>query len=479
MHTAVRTTAPGKPSVFVAKVTLDGRYAWKAPLVFGSGGHDAVSTLVLDTTTPRPQLFVAGSVGGNAFPVAQRNVPDVTAVGQANSDTGGSSGADGSYSEGVHAMAQFHAMRMVEGRKDLDLFIAKVDVRSGALEAVQLPLERDNSAEAVAVHGDRVFVAVNSYVAAPFDPEGTSALYEFDARNLKFRAVHLPNESARGAFVHTIAADASGGVYLGGFCMRGHRIMDGFYTLKKYASERGVVEWEKVLGNFSKVEPQVSLAIGKRSGNVYVAGHATGLYRSEDDAELELIRLPVTVFSAQGREVVSWERTSPFPEGYEEIAQIVLDEDENVVYTGRWLNPEDGMYDATVGSFGAGIFAARAIESDADVGVQNSKVEGRDVTALTIGSVLLAVGVALVVVGFAVFVWNRGERKHVENDAGYGSNDGSDVERADESLDKMDMRSSLRVGFGGPRDSDGVRMMTMGSEMRGISRSAGGSSGPV
>lgn len=479
MHTAVRTTAPGKPSVFIAKLTLDGRYAWKAPLVFGSAGHDAVSTLALDAATSRAQLFVAGSVGGDAFPVAQRAVPDVTAVEQTNGYAVGSGGVNGNNSEGVHAMAQFHAIRMAKGRKDLDLFVAKVDVKSGALEAVQLPLERDNSADAVAVYGDRVFVVVNSYVAAPFDPDGNSGLFEFDARNLTFRAVHLPNESARGVFVHSIAVDVNGGLYLGGFCMRGHTMADGFYTLRKYGSERGVVEWEKVIGNFSKVEPQVSLAVGKRSGNVYVVGHATGLYRNEDDAELELVRLPVTVFSAQGREVVSWERTSSFPDGYEEIAHLVLDENENILYTGRWLNPGEGMYDATVGSFGAGLFAARAIESDADVGVENNRIGNRNTIASTIGLVFLAAGVALVVVGFAVLVSNREGRKRKESGAGYGSNDESDVERADDSLDRLDLRSSLRVGFGGPRDSDGVRMMMVGNEMRDVDRNAGGSSEPV
>lgn len=405
-------------------------------------------------------------------------MPDVTAVNKEDTHVLGNAGEGGNYSEGVHPMAQFRIIRLAEGRRDLDLFVARVDVVSGALEAVQLPLERDNSADAVAVYGDKVFVAVNSYVAAPFDPEGTSALFEFGARDLKFRAVHLPNEGSRGVFVHDIAVDAEGGLYLGGFCLRGHHMVDGFYTLKKYASKRGVVEWEKELGNFSKVEPRMSLTVGKRSGNVYVAGHATGLYKSEDDGGLELIRLPVTVFSTQGREVVSWERTSSFPQGFEEIAQIAVDDDENVVYTGRWLNPANGMYDATVGSFGAGSFTAKAIESDIDVGIGNGKAEGEGTTASMIGLTLLAGGVALVVVGFAMSMGGKGQKRE-ERGNGYGSSEESDVEAGDDSLDRIDMRSSLRVGFGGPRDTDGVRMMMMGNAMRSANPNVGGSSGPV
>lgn len=471
-----RTTAEGTPSVFVAKITKSGTAAWKKPLMFGSGGVDTVSAVAVDSTRYFPHLYVSGSVGGQAFPTAKRDDLDAHAQ-----DGGGTDAVITTVrAKGNESTVDVQAEIAKEARRrrgsrprgvESDLFVAKIDPRSGKLEAaVQLPLDRDNSADALAVHDGVVYAGVNSFDAAPFDPTGSVALYAFRADDLAYHAVHLPAAYNRpGEYVQSMAADGGGNVYLAGFALRGHRMEDGKFVLRKYAAGDGVVEWEKTLGNHTKVEPRLSIAVGRSSGNVFVAGHTAGLYQNQDGHGGELLRLPLTMFSPDGRELMSWDRTSPFPVGYEEISALALDKDENVVYAGKWLNPSDELYDATIGSFGASSFTARTANDGASAPAPVSSTSG--IATSTIGLICLAVGFAIVLVGAAT---SMGRTKMLgEKGLVYGAAGASVGDDTDDALDHMDAPS---VGASQP-GSDDVRLMFMGGPREQMQ--AGGSSGPA
>lgn len=474
---ANRTTAEGTPSVFVAKMTMLGRDAWGKPLMFGSGGVDSVSAVAVDSTRYFPHLYVSGSVGGQAFPTAKRDELDAHAQDGGGADevitTARAEGNESAVDVQVEMGEEWRQRRRSRLRGvESDLFVAKIDPRSGNLEAaVQLPLDGDNSADALALHDGVVYAAVNSYDAARFDPTGSTALYAFRADDLAYHAVHLPAAYNRpGEYVQSMAGDRAGNLYLAGFALRGHQMEDGKFVLRKYVAGDGVVEWEKTLGNHTKVEPRLSVAVGRTSGNVFVSGHTAGVYQNHDGHGGELLCLPLTVFSPDGRKLMSWDRTSPYPAGYEEISALTLDKDENVVYAGKWLDPSDELYDATVGSFGASSYTARVANDGASAPVSISSTAGGMATS-TIGLICLAVGFAIVLIGAATTMG----RAKMLGDKGlvYGAADDSVGDDMDGTLDYMDARTVLASQPG----SDDVRLM-LSSGSR-IQMQAGGSSAPV
>lgn len=423
-------------NLLVMKLLQDGTMSWTQPVELGSGGDDGVQALSFDQSQRSPYLFMCGYVGGSLFSHAKQTNATGSAVRFAHTvsrrQAWRASSTTGSGTEriglGVRASrvgpgnekANSSLRHLPAELEDIsDMFVAKINPLDGKVEmGVQISLDRANSADAIVAYEGNVYVSVNSYSKARFDSDASTVLYIFRAEDLSYRAVHTPvSYNSRGAIAMSMSVGNTGHVYIGGFSLPHAEMSSGHFVVRKFNSKDSSYEWEKTLGQQTEVEPRLSLALSPVSGNLFVCGYSHGLF-TQNDSQESLIRLPLTIFSPDGSEVMTWDRTAPYPLGYEEITSIALDHNENLMYAGKWLNPSTKVYDMLVGSFGAQSFTRRAasdtVAVQAALGSENKNGDGSSgsrsssmpvgLGAMTVGLICVAAAVSLMVVVAALAV---------------------------------------------------------------------------
>jgi hypothetical protein len=479
-----KDTPEGTSDLFAMAFKEDGRPEWSHPLQIGSGGNDSIQAIALNADAGRgatvcPYLYVAGRVGGDLFRRAEQMMKSEDDCACQTGSSAAAAGTTTRSSSGGVANKTTNPGRGLrvdlpapEGAKtpppeeltdSSDMFVAKITLDGTIVDAVQLPLQFDNSADAVTAMGGKLYVSVNSYGGDPFDPSGSSSLVVMCAEDLSYRTVYADrNFSHAGDYMQSMAMDSTGNVFLAGVTATesGPGV---HYLVRKYSAAKKQYAWETRVGTSQgPMRPaRVNIAVGRVTNQLFVAGHERGFYTAErDEAEDEragddfarliaerelspgdetaalpqrgLIRTGLTVLSSRfGEEVSSWDKLVPFPIEYEDMQSVALDEQENLVFTGRRLNGQSHEWDACVGSFGSQDFSATSradLEKDTGGGESGALGtgavvrKGQEMGALVIGLIVMAASISAIsvlTVAFMTRTWMMSRVQVMDPSGGY------------------------------------------------------------
>lgn len=505
-----KDTPEGTGDLLLMAFKEDGSPSWNHPLQYGSGGQDSIESLAIDGRSfldghaVCTYLYIAGRVGGSIFRPAQQLTKDEDECGCRGSNSGKESSHslhEQSVPVATHSSKNANSSSFISSQHlqspqvsresgttpiqgnssasssipekktpselvdSSDLFVAKVNPVDGSIvDAVQIPLQFDNSADSIKVFGGKVYASVNSYSNNSMETRRTSALLIFCAEDLSYRTVYpAANFTNTGEQVQAMDIDNIGDVYLGGQCLTENSRSTSFF-LRKYSSKAKSYSWETKLG--TEVNPMVrsklSIAFGEQNNQVYVTGHSLGFFHESSDTNQALlserlpdpkldkirqetlgesgldlpnglVRMGLTILSSKtGDELITWDKLISFPRGFENIQSMALDQYENVIFTGKRLGAgKDGCrWAACLGSFGSQHFSMSAI---ARANIQSSSqgkpggggVGGgadrsssstgkKGLGTLIIGLVVMAASISLMSVA-AVFVMTRSfllEQRH-------------------------------------------------------------------
>jgi Beta-propeller repeat len=464
-----KDTPDGTSDLFVIAFTENGDPAWSQPLQLGSGGNDSIEAIALDSSelhspATSPSIYISGHVGGSIFRQAHQKTKEEANCSCRSDSTGrgldittlaeklasNTSVSQKSFSLDLAAFAK--ESKKAEGEIEAfkenfdgsDMFIAKLSADGTVVDAVQIPLQFENSADAITVTGGQIYVAVNSYDKKPFDTQGSSALLVFCGEDMSYRTVYADTSYSHiGDFVQAMTLDAYGNAYLAGFTTTADR-KEHSYFVRKFSGLQKQFLWETQVGisSGSMRPPKVSVAYGPLTDQVYVAGHGRGVffdeYSGNNDANMTqaaastaddvvpealgrlhprsgVFRTGLTVLSSQrGREILTWDKPVPFPIEYEDMQSITLDALENVVFTGKRLNKVNGLWDLCVGTFGSQEFSSSSrsgspIQESGTTEVlraSKSNKESAGMGSLIVGLVVIAASITLMSIA-AVLVITR------------------------------------------------------------------------
>lgn len=465
-----KDTPEGTSDAFVMAFREDGESAWPQPLQFGSGGNDSIQSIALDSGTLHgpatcAYIYVAGQVGGNIFRFANqmsqdenqcscRSEPPVTQKVYNSADqsipwlkstlTGRAAELDYDLSSRPSSLTRDSENVRSNETRSSDMFLAKLSADGTIVDAMQIPLQFDNSADAITSTNGKIYIAVNSFNGKPFDPNGSSALLIVCADDMSYRTVYSEASYSRlGDSVHAMAVDGLGNAYLAGLSLQGESGASDYFV-RKYGGPRKRFVWETQVGSSSgSIRPlKVSIAYGRLTDQLYVAGHGRGFYetqafgkdvrRNATQIGLDvfegndgtpgsagplhgMLRTGLTILSARtGEELITWDKLVPVPSEYEDIQSIALDENENMIFTGRRQSKITSLWDLCLGSFGSHEFSSSSRSSrQYDMGEQSGasadlelSKEKMGMRALTIGLVAVAASITLMSLT-AVFVMTR------------------------------------------------------------------------
>jgi hypothetical protein len=287
-----KNTPNGTSDMLAMAYRQDGEPLWAHPLQIGSSGNDSIRAMALDdhAIPGRPvcrHLYLAGRVGGNLFATPHSMDKDEA---DCNCDLSKKS-TFSILSQRTKWLKQRDDLRRTVLIKDLsigidnplagslgevpdqtDWFMMKVNPDTGEiLQAVQLPLSRDNSADAIVVRNGKVYVAVNSFTTSIYDSDGSTDLFVLCADDLSYRQVYTEHLYSRmGVHIQSMDVDSSGNVYAAGFqAANAEKYKTGSFLVRKYSASARDYVWETKLGEQSVVEPQISLTVGAVTSNIY------------------------------------------------------------------------------------------------------------------------------------------------------------------------------------------------------------------
>lgn len=541
-----KDTPAGTSDLFATAFNEDGSAAWAQPLQIGSGGNDSIQAIALDEgivhgTPACPYIYIAGRVGGELFQAAPEMKTDekTCACHSSGSQTDEPSNSNG---ETLRSAKYSKASTPPGSRQDFvfnvssgapitrspqrsddvsDMFVAKVSLTGSIVQAVQIPLSRNNSADAIAATGGKLYVAVNSYGKDALDPSGSSSLLVLCSEDLSYRTVFPDSAFAHaGDVMQSMAIDLTGNVFLAGLTVRGRSASklgtrtEGNFIIRKYSVEKRQFVWETQIGSSKHLpHPKVSICTGKQTHSVFAAGHGRGFYRARTSIEENenqetrihpagedtggnkkrsfkrgLLHTGLTILStSDGRELITWDKLVQVPHEYEDMQAIALDGAENVVFTGQRWNRDNQKWDACLGSFGSKGFSSQSMAVN-----RLSKEDGTSPTystdggtnftgALLTGLVCMAASISLMVVA-AVFVmtrtWVMSRTMIVSPEGGFYYEDAEKLSKFEELAQKAheasstsgELETAIVAGSGTRHLSQGG-----GSMIRRSTRSRGGS----
>lgn len=481
-------TPDGTGDLMMMAFKEDGTPFWNQPLQTGSGGQDSIEAMAIDSKSSLDghifcsYIYITGRVGGSIFRPAQQMTKDenecscrggkpedqylqlpVPIMTHPTKDNKSSSTLTSSPLPSPAMSANLNSTNgtvLKQSGKTFpselidssDMFVAKVNPSDGSIiDAVQLPLQFENSGDSIRVFGGKVYVSVNSNSNSSIVPHQNSALLIFCAEDLSYRTVFpVGNFSNTGERVQAMDVDSNGDIYLAGqslFSKKGKKKQGASFFVRKYSSITKRYAWETKLGSETKsmVRSKASIAFGVQNNQLYVTGHSLGFFYESIDANRAsnsvrtayskqskimqetlgppasglpsgIVQMGLSVISAlTGEEVITWNKLVSFPKEFEDIQSMALDQYENVIFTGKRLKKDKSGWAACLGSFGSHHFSlsanARAnMESSAATSGESGKIlndsEERGLGTLIIGLIVMAASISLMSVA-SVFIMTR------------------------------------------------------------------------
>ncbi|GAB0495221.1 hypothetical protein MMPV_006520 [Pyropia vietnamensis] len=399
------SATPAAPDAMLVKLAPDGTEAWASALQIGGTGADDCRALAMDADAG--WVWAAGSTSSMLF----SRTSGAAAMGNARPPTGRS-----------------------------DYWVAKAaapGLLPELVAGVQRGAERANSADAIALSGDRLYVVANTYDEMLGEGGGGVAmLHVYAAATLELissTAVPAPDgvggvaagasvSSPQGLHLTALTVDRAHAAYMGGF-VGDATAGRGSYAVAKYHASRGWV-WARPYGRYSHVEPAVAMAVNPAGTVVYVGGVTDGFYAdaattagaSRGHVLAPLLELNATTGALSRR----WQRTTAIPGDAERTTAVAVDSNGAVVYAGSRLasgSSMAGMRKALLGAVGSASYATRlaggwtnsatggdgeqAVHVDTSTGAADKRPATMPLTAV-VGLVAGVMGGAVVIVGAMV-----------------------------------------------------------------------------
>lgn len=481
-----KDTPDGTCDIMMMAFKEDGTPLWNQPLQTGSGGQDSIESMALDSKSSLDghifcsYIYITGRVGGSIFRNAQQMTKDenecscrgvkqeslqlsVPITTHASKSGNSSSPLTESPLPSPAKSANMNVSNGTALKKpdktipselidSSDMFVAKVNPSDGSIiDAVQIPLQFENSGDSLRVFGGKVYVSVNSNSNSSIVPHQNSALLIFCAEDLSYRTVFpVGNFSNTGERVQAMEVDTNGDIYLAGqslFSKKGKEKQGSFFFVRKYSSIAKRYAWETKLGSETNpmVRSKASIAFGVQNNQLYVTGHSLGFFYESTDTKQasnsvrmtdskqrkimqETLRPPAAglpsglvqmglsvISSLTGEEIITWNKLVSFPNEFEDIQSMALDQYENVIFTGKRLRKDKSGWAACLGSFGSHHFSlfasarANLESSSATVGESGKTLddsEKRGLGTLIIGLIVMAASISLMSVA-SVFIMTR------------------------------------------------------------------------
>lgn len=457
--------SPATPDAVLIKLAPDGTEAWATALQIGGPGADDCRAVAIDADAG--WVWAAGSTASMLF----------------------------SRTSGAASLANTPPPA---GRSDY--WVAKA-AASGLLPelvaGVQRGAERANSADAIALSGDHLYVVGNTYDGALGEGDaGVAMLHVFSAATLELLsstaapapggdggvAAGAPASDPRGLYLTALAVDHAHAAYVGGF-VGGAATGRGSYTVAKYDADGGWA-WARPYGRYSRVEPAVALTVDPAGTVVYVGGLADGFYTdavSHVGSTRGCVVAPLLELNAStGAPSRRWQKTTAIPGDAERTAAVAVDGNGAVVYAGSRLASGDsaGMRKALLGAVGSAAYATRlsgglataaaggggqAVHVDSSTGAADAQPATMPLTAVA-GMVAGVMGGAVVLVGAMVMGVKR--RQLAVSAASVAGTDGADG------------AASVEAGGGEAARVQALAAMEAALPYPGAAL-AGGSAGPV
>ncbi|OSX81052.1 hypothetical protein BU14_0027s0078 [Porphyra umbilicalis] len=402
---AVDGSAGGGTDAVLVKLLPDGTEAWSTPLQFGGAGVDTCAGVAMDADAG--WVWAAGATASALF--------------------GRTAGA-----------AAFGAPQPPVGRSDY--WVAKAagpGLLPELVAGVQRGAERSNSADAVALAGNHLYVVVNTYDGARGAGGGVAMLHTYAADSLALLAstaapaprggLGVAAADAPGLYLSALIVDGGGNPIVGGFAGDAQAGVGRFVVAKYHAAAAGWA-WSRPHGRYSRVEPTVSLAVDPHSGAVYVGGLTDGFYTDAASAAAgggggadgvrgrgaprgRIVVPLVQVNASTGLPTRRWHKTTAVPGGGERTRAIGVDAAGAVVTAGSRLSGgSPALRKAHLGAFGSSAYATRvaggfASAGDGDGVAVDSSTGSADAPPATMplravmGMVAGVIGGAIVLVG--------------------------------------------------------------------------------
>lgn len=397
------SATPAAPDAVLVKLAPDGTEAWASALQIGGAGADDCRALAMDADAG--WVWAAGSTASMLF----SRTSGASALGDAPPPAGRS-----------------------------NYWVAKA-ASSGLLPelvaGVQRGAERANSADAIALSGDRLYVLANTYNDVFGEGRGGVAmLHIYAAATLEFLsstaapapggdggvAAGAPASDLRGLYLTALAVDHSHAAYVGGF-VGDASSGRGSYAVAKYDAGGGWA-WARPHGRYSRVKPVVALAVDPSGTVVYVGGLADGFYADVasgrgGSTRGRVVAPLVELNASTGVPLRRWQKTTAIPGDAERTTAVAVDGDGAVVYAGSRLASGSmaGMRKALLGAVGSATFATRlaggadaaggdggqAVHVDSSTGAADKPPDTMPLTAV-VGMVAGVMGGAVVLVGAMV-----------------------------------------------------------------------------
>lgn len=399
------SATPATPDAVLVKLAPDGTEAWASALQIGGTGADDCRALAVDADAG--WVWAAGATASMLF----SRTSGAAALGNAPPPPGRS-----------------------------DYWVAKA-AASGLLPelvaGVQRGAERSNSADAIALSGDRLYVAANTYdEVLGGGGGGVAMLHVYSAATLELisssvvpapgsvrgEGAGAPASSPQGLYLTALAVDRAHAVYMGGFVGTA-ATGRGRYAVVKHDATTGWA-WARPYGRYSQVKPAVAMAVDPAGTVVYVGGLTDGFYTDSIPAAAAsrgrvvapLLELNATTGAPSRR----WQRTTAIPGDAERTTAVAVDGSGAVVYAGSRLasgSSMAGMRKALLGAVGSASYATRlaggwtntatggdggqAVHVDTSTGAADKRPATMPLTAV-VGLVAGVMGGAVVIVGAMV-----------------------------------------------------------------------------
>lgn len=300
-----------------------GADAWPQPCRIGLSGDDDARALVVDAGVSPAVVHVAGRVQGRVFSNDPFKTEDTTnhAIPEDLEDAG-------------------------------DAFVASVEILAGAVvAAVQLPLARVNAADALALYGRTLLVAVNTGddnntvpVQCRAHPNSRSAIYAFTLPNLSGERLRLrtstsddsDGQHARATHISILEPGVLGdaAVYIGLCRLRNGSACAG---LQRIDLSSHLISWYVDLGGVPPRQ-RLSVSVVPTSGAVLVSGHAGAHLAKLGSRATWLLQLPLAAYSPRGLRLAVWVRNVVVPHRVITTTAVTVSADDTLIYTGAWRN---------------------------------------------------------------------------------------------------------------------------------------------